>query len=73
MKFKELTELLGKEIISERDRKYQEFTKAWGEAVLKYCKDGVGTIYIDDIRFDLYTDNKWVKVSFHFKVADKKD
>jgi len=69
MKMEDIIEI-GKESIIARDIKYEEFAKALAEAVLNYCKDGEGTIYIDDVRFDLFTKNEWVKVSFYFKVKE---
>ena len=69
MKIEDIIEI-GKESIIARDIKYEEFAKALGEAVLNYCKDGEGTIYIDDIEFNLYIKNEWTKVSFYFKVKE---
>ncbi|MCK4328309.1 hypothetical protein KAX02_00545 [candidate division WOR-3 bacterium] len=60
----------GKEIINAREAKEIKLRNDLADAILNYCKDGEGTIYIDDVKFNLYTKNKWTKASFYFKVEE---
>ena len=67
MKIEEIIKA-GEELKKTQETKEKEFSKALGEAILKYCKDGVGTVYIDDVWVELYTEKKWAKASFYFKI-----
>ena len=54
--------------VSEKEK---EFCTNISEALLKYCRDGIGTIYIDDIRIELLpSKDKWHKMSLYFKVVE---
>ena len=55
-------------IISDKEK---IFYNDLGEAILKYLKNGVGTVYIDDVKVGLFpSKDKWHKASFYFKIKE---
>ena len=48
-----------------------EMFKNIGEAILNYWGNGLSTIYIDDVKMNLFTTTKegWRNMSFKFKVV----
>ena len=68
MKMSKNTEIVSHQYITE---KMKLLLEDLGEALLKYCRNGVGTIYIDDVKIDLFpSKGEWHKMSLYFKVME---
>ncbi len=66
---------MAKKAIMAKDKYMTKFQKILyediGKALLKYCKNGVGTIYVDDVKIDLFpSKGEWHKMSLYFKVHE---
>ena len=49
--------------------KQEIFLKDIAEAILKYGKNGIGEICIDDVKIDLFpSKDEWHKMSLYFKI-----
>ena len=52
----------------------KEFKFDLAEALLKYLHKGVGTVYLDDLKFTLDEKSpKWAKLSVYFKFEEIKE
>ena len=52
-------------------KKEKEFYNDISRALLKFCRNGVGTIFIDDVKIELFpSKDEWHKMELYFKVIE---